>query len=529
MEGMNHRPLWDHSMLTHILRLALVPSLCLLWAWPVDAQTTGASQGNAGVSGQSADDAAELARGWELYSRQCAACHGADGRGAGPASDGLLPVPRDLGAGLFRIVSGLGGVPSEQDLLTVLRRGMPGSVMPAFDHLPDDDLSALVAVVRQIRVGAETDRLVAQTGLDRQLARWRAEAALSPGPSPTLGERPEPSAGQAAMGQLLFEEGCAHCHGSDGCGAGLDLRDVRGDPGPARDLTRGLFKGGVEPEQIARRIVLGLPGSAMPAFRYTETELWALVQFVRSLIEPAADENVRLVRRSVPAEKLRSTLDDVLAWDTAPTTWVALAPLVWRGDRPEGVSVAAFHDGRRLALRVTWSDRTRDDSPGADDGLALQLAPSADPPFLGMGSIDEPVLLASWRASWQRALPGAWVSRPVTAPGLPDRGGPSGQRSDGSAAPSAPTGEWPSRPLRGTGPGWRHPEPGLPSSLRALGSYGSDEWVVTMVWEPLDDAGLSLLASEAPLSIAFAVWDGAAGDRGGAKSISNWQELWLQR
>lgn len=516
-------------MLPHILRLALVASLSLVSAWPLAAQTTVASPESASASRQPVDEPADLAQGWELYSRQCAACHGADGRGAGPASDWLLPVPRDLGAGLFRIVSGLGGVPSEGDLLTVLRQGMPGSVMPAFDHLSADDLASLVAVVRNIMVSAETDRLVAQSGLDRQLARWRAEASLSPGPSPALGEVPEPSAGQAAMGQLLFEEGCAHCHGSDGCGAGLDLRDVRGDPGPARDLTRGLFKGGVEPEQIAQRIVLGLPGSAMPAFRYTETELWALVQFVRSLIEPAAVEQVRLVRRTLQAQPLRSTLDDVLAWDTAPATWVALAPLVWRGDRPEGVSVAAFHDGRRLALRMTWSDRTRDDSPGADDGLAVQLAPNADPPFLGMGSVDEPVLLASWRASWQRAMPGAWVSRPVNAPGLPERGGPSGQRSDGSAAPSAPTGEWPIRPLRGSGPGWRHPEPGLPGSLRALGSFGSDEWVVTMVWEPLDDAGLSLLASEAPLSIAFAVWDGAAGDRGGAKSISNWQGLLLQR
>lgn len=441
----------------------------------------------------------------------------------------MLPAPRDLGAGLFRIVSGLGGVPSEADLLTVLRQGMPGSVMPAFDHLSADDLAALVSVVRNIMVGAEADRLAAQGGLDRQLAWWRAEAALSPGPSPELGEVPEPTAGRAATGQLLFAEGCALCHGSDGCGAGRDLRDVRGDPGPARNLTQGLFKGGVEPEQIARRIVLGLPGSAMPAFRYSETELWSLVQHVRSLIEPAAEERVRLVRRSLQADALRSTIDDVLDWDTAPTTWVALAPLVWRGDRPEGVSVAAFHDGRRLALRVTWNDRTRDDSAGADDGLAVQLAPSADPPFLGMGSADEPVLLASWRASWQRAMPGAWVSRPVTAPGLPERGGPLRHRSDGSAAPSASVGEWPSRPLRGSGPGWRHPEPVVPGALRALGSFGSDEWVVTMLWEPLDDAGLSLLASDAPLSIAFAVWDGGAGDRGGAKSISNWQQLQLKR
>jgi len=40
-----------------------------------------------------------------VYDQQCAACHGADGNGDGPASVWLYPKPRNFSAGQFKIKS----------------------------------------------------------------------------------------------------------------------------------------------------------------------------------------------------------------------------------------------------------------------------------------------------------------------------------------------------------------------------------------------------------------------------------------
>src|SRR5512139_4137704 len=68
-----------------------------------------------------------------LYDTHCAACHGAAGDGTGPASVWLFPRPRDFSAGLFKLKSTPGtALPTDEDLLSTVTRGMPGSSMPSF-------------------------------------------------------------------------------------------------------------------------------------------------------------------------------------------------------------------------------------------------------------------------------------------------------------------------------------------------------------------------------------------------------------
>lgn len=47
-----------------------------------------------------------LASGERRYLRHCAACHGLDGDGAGPAARYLDPRPRDLGEGVLYVGGG---------------------------------------------------------------------------------------------------------------------------------------------------------------------------------------------------------------------------------------------------------------------------------------------------------------------------------------------------------------------------------------------------------------------------------------
>jgi hypothetical protein len=59
-------------------------------------------------------------------------------------------LPRDFGSGRFRLVSTEDSVPSDEDLIAVLRRGMPGSAMPAFDWMRDEERASLALYVRQL-------------------------------------------------------------------------------------------------------------------------------------------------------------------------------------------------------------------------------------------------------------------------------------------------------------------------------------------------------------------------------------------
>ena len=130
-----------------------------------------------------ADRAALVARGLPLYQKQCATCHGDQGLGDGPAAYLLNPKPRDFASGVFRLTSTTKWLPSDDDLRATLRRGMPGSAMPPWDHLPAADLDALVAVVRQLAVDGRAARLRAgDSDLSEAEAREIAGGLMASGP-----------------------------------------------------------------------------------------------------------------------------------------------------------------------------------------------------------------------------------------------------------------------------------------------------------------------------------------------------------
>ncbi len=103
------------------------------------------------------------ADGGHLYAEQCSGCHGADGRGDGPAAVAIVPKPRNFRSPEFWSV----GV--EGRLGEVVRRGKPGTMMPPFAGvLSDAQIDAVVAFLRTFdpRVGgmAPVPSLPAATG-----------------------------------------------------------------------------------------------------------------------------------------------------------------------------------------------------------------------------------------------------------------------------------------------------------------------------------------------------------------------------
>ena len=95
--------------------------------------------------------------------------------------------------------------------------------------------------------------------------------------------------GRIARGRTLFYEmQCVSCHGVGGRGAKTNMKDERGLPIRAADLSRPETLGnGHAPDDIYRTIMTGLNGTPMPSFSDLfigrEEEVWDLVYYVLSL------------------------------------------------------------------------------------------------------------------------------------------------------------------------------------------------------------------------------------------------------
>lgn len=86
-----------------------------------------------------------------VYTAQCALCHGAGGLGDG--TPGLIPPPRNLVEGKWR----LGG--SSKALFITLEKGIEGTSMVSFKHLPVLDRWAVIHYIRSITNNKVPDEL----------------------------------------------------------------------------------------------------------------------------------------------------------------------------------------------------------------------------------------------------------------------------------------------------------------------------------------------------------------------------------
>ncbi len=94
-----------------------------------------------------------VTHGQKAYQTNCAVCHGAGGLGDGPAGAALVPPPRNLVEGKWK----LGG--TSVDLFKVLQLGIPGSSMAAFPHIAVVDRWAIVHFIRSITKNKPEDNL----------------------------------------------------------------------------------------------------------------------------------------------------------------------------------------------------------------------------------------------------------------------------------------------------------------------------------------------------------------------------------
>jgi len=212
---------------------------------------------------------AQEPRGKTVYEKHCVECHGASGRGDGASAAFLVPRPRDFTTAKYKIRSTeTGTVPTDDDLIGTVKRGVYGTAMPGWDRiLPDAEIADVVSYLKTLA------------------------PQFSQPPKPvTVGASIPSSPDSIARGQQAYDKlQCAKCHGTDGRGTGAVatiFEDEARQPLRAADLTEPwTFRGGATSRDIYLRFRTGMMGTPMPSFAdaATDNEMWDLANYVVSL------------------------------------------------------------------------------------------------------------------------------------------------------------------------------------------------------------------------------------------------------
>ncbi len=167
---------------------------------------------------------ADLPEQRRLYMLHCADCHAEDGSGDGRAARHLFPYPRNLRHERSRLVSTRNGVATLDDTLTVLRRGIPGTSMPAYDQLTEHELRLLAEEVHTLRRSGLRDQYLQELAYFEELVdeadvQQFVQRMSTPGEVikvPTIG--PATAASLEPGQQIYLQQACHSCHGEDGAG-----------------------------------------------------------------------------------------------------------------------------------------------------------------------------------------------------------------------------------------------------------------------------------------------------------------------
>jgi mono/diheme cytochrome c family protein len=256
-----------------------------------------------------------LTEGERAYTQYCRACHGDKGDGKGPAAKGVRPPPRDFTLGVFKFAAVPSGtLPHDEDLERIVRTGLHGTAMLAWDGIPENKVREIIQYLKTFS------------------PRWKEEE-----PGERIQPTDDPWRGREAEGTLRGKKvyhGLARCQGCHPAFApkafiyeatkeltGSAAADFREDM-YGSDLTESDFGVKLLPpdftrselrsiradhrtEDLYRVIASGVGGTAMPTWRGSlpEEDIWALVRYVDSLVAlKGADGAWRLIEKNLAAD-----------------------------------------------------------------------------------------------------------------------------------------------------------------------------------------------------------------------------------
>ncbi len=487
-------------------------------------------------------------RGEKIYVKECAVCHGEKGEGDGRAAYLLFPKPRNFTSGVFKIHSTpTGNPPTAEDLVRTISRGMPGSAMPGFEYLPVENRKDLAAFVMKLANIVEAPDSVFTASRPIQYP---------------------PRTGTTGREMYdLFQ--CGECHGVSGRADGpasATLTDDDGFPIRANDFTRGIFKGGGRPEDIYLRFVSGMDGTPMPSYEYSleEEERWVLADYVISLSQGHVKDQPK--GGIIVSGKIRGEIEvDPFSaqWNSANGVDIPLMLLWQRPESVEKLTVRSLHNGNQIGIKLEWEDLTVNanviGNTSFADGAALQFDLTEGSPSFAMGEENKPVNIWLWKFDKQldlisyRDVEDEYAAMAVDGYPFERRHYPFARTSKDPLKPdealtptllqdptflagwgsgnylSDPQKETPIEDMNAEGFGTIEPQPKQGQNVQGKGVWKDGKWHVCFVRDlsSTDSDDIQFRKVE-QVNIAFAIWDGQAGDRDGQKSVTNWFKLELK-
>ena len=217
-----------------------------------------------------------------LYNINCMTCHGFNGDGNPVTPEGLPIRPRDFTGKShinqqvmfkFKSLGKTDPLALDEDLRKTIREGLPGTPMPGFSNLSEEDIYALVHYIKTFAH-----------------AEWKQQPIV---PARRPPDAPQDLASQQRIdqgGALFTTYGCIACHGDIENGGKppvalpAEWLDDEGNPilvWPRNFALDPLRR--PHPQDIFKTIRLGVGGTAMPANLLTDEETWNLIAYVLHL------------------------------------------------------------------------------------------------------------------------------------------------------------------------------------------------------------------------------------------------------
>ena len=493
------------------------------------------------VRAQGPDLGSEAQResGKQLYLKYCSQCHGDNGDGEGYAAPHLRPRPRNFTTGKFKVrTTPNGALPTHQDLVNIIRRGMPYTSMPAWPDLSDEDVANLAYFITTFSPDFSNPANAAQ--------------------SVPLPSAPRATNESIELGKKLYvESGCVKCHGNLGRGDGSSaptLKDDWGFPIRAANLAQSwTFRGGSSREDIFRTMSTGLNGTPMPSFleALTPEQRWAITDFIVSL----SGSNGPGYTNLVIAKHVQERIDLAKGAASFASARVARFPIIGQIMEPgrafhppaTSVTVQAIYDADSIALLVRWHDMSAQKT--GKNGLSLPVPPEEEEE-LAPGGAEQAGKSPFGEAE---VAPGG-AQQPAKDPFGEAEEAPGDQPSEFSDAVSvqvpsqAPTGAvkpyfifgdaqnsvdlWffdlaRPDPLQFTGRGSADIAAKDKGDLTGVASYDQGEWSVVFK-RPLRAASGAAFSPGEFMPVAFSVWDGFSRERGNRRGLTVWYSLYVE-